>query len=134
MANARALETDLQPPLHVGILHAMLAFRGAHAYESDPVIDTGCTESVAHKENGVGLAGFELLFTNVGYESVSTPSTTKLRSRVDFGDPRNLRATPSDRDYGRHCATVHDVDPHETMVNKVLGLLLGLIHAESEWG
>ena len=70
----------------------------------------------------------------MGHETVSAASTTKLRSRVDFGDRRDLRATPSDCDYGRQCAIIHDVDPYEALANKVLGLLPGLVHAESEWG
>ena len=53
MANARALKTDLQPPLHVGILHAMLVFGFADADKPDTVIDTGSTESMADKENGM---------------------------------------------------------------------------------
>lgn len=51
MANARTLETDLQPPFHVGVLHATIAFGGAYADKSDTVIDTGSTESMADKEN-----------------------------------------------------------------------------------
>ncbi len=70
----------------------------------------------------------------MGHETVSAAPTTKLRSRVDFGDPRDPRGTPSDCDYGRQCAIIHDVDPYEAMVNKVLRLLPGLVHAESEWG
>lgn len=53
MSNARALETDLQPPFHVGVLHTMLAFGGADADKSDTVIDTCSRESMADKENGV---------------------------------------------------------------------------------
>jgi hypothetical protein len=70
----------------------------------------------------------------VGYEAVSAASTTKLRSGVDFGDRRDVRGTPSDCDYGRKCAAIHEVDPYEAMVNKVLGLSSGLVHVEGEWG
>lgn len=60
MANACTLETDLQPPFHVGVSHAMMAFGGAYADKSDTVIDTGSRESMPDKENGMRLAGFEL--------------------------------------------------------------------------
>lgn len=53
MANARALKTDLQPAFHVGVLHAMLVFRFAYADKPDTVIDTGSTERMADKENGM---------------------------------------------------------------------------------
>lgn len=60
MAGASALETELQPPFHVGILHAMLAFGSAHADEPDTVVDTCRGESMADKENGIRLAVLEL--------------------------------------------------------------------------
>jgi len=60
MTGASALETKLQPPFHVGILHAMLAFGSAYADESDTVIDTCRGESMADIENSIRLAGLEL--------------------------------------------------------------------------
>jgi len=75
-----------------------------------------------------------LLFTDVGYETVSAASTSKLGSRVDFGDRRDLRATPSDRDYGRQCSIIHEIDPYEAVADKVLSLLPGLVHTKGKWG
>ena len=55
-----ALETELQPTLHIRISYALLTFRSAYANEPNTVIDTCGRESMADKENGVRLAGFEL--------------------------------------------------------------------------
>lgn len=60
MAGTSALKTELQPSLHIGILHAMLAFGSAYSDEPDTVVDTCRGEGMADKENGIRLAGREL--------------------------------------------------------------------------
>ena len=50
----------------------MMAFGGAYADESDTIIDTGSRESMADKENGMRLAGFEL------------PGSGKGRRQLEF--------------------------------------------------
>jgi len=134
MTDASALETELQPSFHVGVLLRMLAFGVVEAGEPDTVVDTCSRKSAANKEEDMRLAGFELLVANVGHETVGAASTTELRGRVDFGDPRDVLARASDCNYGRQCAAIHEIDPDEAVADKVLRFLSGPVDAESEWG